>query len=442
PGKDGVFSSETAHISAREVLLDVVAGELRMMDNITFVHGTRKLNAIKRVSLMLDPDSKNFFGGSAEGNVQFSDTEFSGSAETISWDPIIGFALLNGQANLDNHKDFRVSGNRIQLNTKDRYYVVDGDAILVSGMQAEPDEGTPTILETPKSESQGSLLARFNSEENPENQLPLIINTQRIEVDESEGRSIFQGGVYGEKGTFRFSASDMEILFDPQTRQLISLSAREEVTLTDRDQVLTGGRLHYDATTGNAEIWENPVMWRVNDQIRADRFAYNENDKLLRMLGNVEAIASIPEKEGDEKQENRSGDQQMYLTAGNGTYDELNETIEFQDNVSMDWGIWNIKSSTLRIELDPVTGQIQGANAFGNVELLHESFKATGHSLTYNPETSILLLRGTADKKCRLTQGERGSQGDVIRFFVNENRFVIEKGMSMIMPAEMTGTLK
>ncbi|MCD4655075.1 LPS export ABC transporter periplasmic protein LptC, partial [bacterium] len=50
PGKEGVFSSETAYISAREVLLDMVAGELRMMDNITFVHGTRKLNATKRVS--------------------------------------------------------------------------------------------------------------------------------------------------------------------------------------------------------------------------------------------------------------------------------------------------------------------------------------------------------------------------------------------------------
>jgi hypothetical protein len=35
-------------------------------------------------------------------------------------------------------------------------------------------------------------------------------------------------------------------------------------------------------------------------------------------------------------------------------------------------------------------------------------------------------------------KGSQGSLGDEIKFFLNENKFVVEKGLSVIMPSQMT----
>jgi len=407
------FSHEIANIRAEEVLLDMIAGELRLTDNIFFKQGDINLEASDKVSLLMDPNSSSFFGGNAHGNVKFSEKSFSGSAQTVSWDPVLGIALLSENAMLENTSDTKVTGDQIQLNIEDRHYIVDGNA----------------TIHTLSADSSGSLFNRFNSAESETN-VPMIIQSVRLEVFESQGQALFTGGVKGKKGTFQFAADEMELLFDPETHQILSLSARNNITMTDRERVLTGGLFHYDATTGNAEIWKKPVMWKENNQLRADRFVYNENDQLLRMLDNVEAVAITSEG------------QEINLTGGNGTYDESNGILEFQDDVHMNWDIWKIRSNSLRIQLDENTGELKDANAFGDLKVDHESFNATGNALTYNPETFILVLTGTKDKKCQVTQGERGSQGETIKFFVNENRFVIEKGMSMIMPTEMTGTLE
>lgn len=461
--------SVPAEIKAGNATLDFAAGELRFEETVRFKQGNRSLEAGDWVTLLLDPDSRELFGGNASGNVRFGDTGFAGSAQEASWDPTTGIVLLSNNAILDNLKDVKVFGNQIQLYVSDRFYVVDGNARIEmlerpDAAEAAPvDTVTATPVENEPSENPGkpgkepvNLFARFQTRQEGEHP-PMIINTQKIEVDESEGRMICQGGVDGEQGTFRFAAEAMELQFDPRTREIINLVARDRVSMSDEDQVLTGGRFRYVTTTGTAEVWEEPVMWKGDGQIRADRFVYNENTGLLQMLGNVDAVTVLPEEtraprvETDlstEKQvesasaSDPSNDRFIYLTAGNGTYDQVNETVEFQDDVKMRWGIWKTRSNSLRMELDPVTGELQGANALGDVEVHHESFTANGHSLTYTPETSILVLRGTEESKCRVTQGERGSQGDEIRFFVNENRFVIENGISVIMPSEMTGTLK
>ncbi|MBN1297842.1 hypothetical protein JXA80_13785, partial [bacterium] len=262
------------------------------------------------------------------------------------------------------------------------------------------------------------------------------------------GEIDFIGGTQGEQGATRFASREMQVQFDPRTRQVLSIGSRGDVSISDGNQIVTGGRFDYDAATGNAEMQERPVMWRGDSQLRADRLIYNENDGMLRMLGHVEAVTSAPDKRsaspgllGDDER-GKPADERIKVTAGNGSYDDVRDTLDFQDDVNMSWGIWNIRSDSVRMEMDPVTGDLRMADALGGVTIHHEKFDATGHSLTYNPENSILILRGTKEQKCLVKQGERGSQGDEIRFLVDENRFSISNGMSMIMPGEMTGSLR
>ena len=79
-------------------------------------------------------------------------------------------------------------------------------------------------------------------------------------------------------------------------------------------------------------------------------------------------------------------------------------------------------------------------DARDNIQIKHPLFEATGHSLTYSPETSILVLRGTDTQKCRVIQGDRGTEGELVRFFTDENRVAIEKGTSVILPSEIVET--
>ncbi|HPQ38788.1 MAG TPA: LptA/OstA family protein [bacterium] len=287
------------------------------------------------------------------------------------------------------------------------------------------------------------LHAGFQTGSPEDTRVPMIVTSDRIEVNETDGIMDFYGETHGEQGTRNYQAGELQILFDPRTRQLTRMTAGDGITLSDGDQIVTGGKFQYDAATGNAEIWENPMMWKGDDQLRATRFIMNDTDRKLRMVDSVEVVMTVPEDQAlKDAASGGSDNRRIHLTAGNGIWDDPNSVMEFQDDVRMHYGLWKIRSDSMRMELDPETGDLSAADALGAVEINHESFDATGHSLTYNPENSILILRGTSDQKCQVKQGERGSQGDEIRFIVNENRFVITKGMSMIMPGEMTGSIR
>lgn len=412
-----------ADIRAGEILLDLNAGEMRLLRDVDYRQGSRRLTATDRVSLVFDPDSKSIFGGNAAGNVQFAGEDITGGGELVSWDPITGMILIKGEARLDNNRDTKVAGNTIQLQTRERFYVVDGNAELELENMPATRGFRPEASET--------------SEE------PMFVQSDRIEVNEVDGVMDFIGETQGRQGSQNYAAGELQILFDPRTRQMTRMTAENGITMSDGDRIVTGGKFRYDAATGNAEIWDNPVMWRGDGQVRAQRFVMNDKDRILRMMESVEVVTSVPEDAAAPTVvPDASGNQQIHLTAGNGSWDDQRNIMDFQDNVILRWGIWTIHSDSLRIELDPDTGEMAAADALGAVEINHPSFDATGHSLTYNPENSILILRGTSDKKCQVKQGERGSQGDEIRFMVNENRFVITKGMSMIMPEEMTGSLQ
>lgn len=99
-----------------------------------------------------------------------------------------------------------------------------------------------------------------------------------------------------------------------------------------------------------------------------------------------------------------------------------------------------VRSQSTQLYFDEESGELMQMDSLGNIQIKHSIFEATGHSLTYSPETSILVLRGNDKQKCRVIQGDRGTEAEIVRFFIDENRIAIEKGTSVILPSEIVET--
>ncbi len=434
-------SDDLLLVSAEQAVLDQNAGTVVLTENASLQHGNSVIQADDRITIMIDPKTEDFIGLQATGSVFFEDLDFAGRADAFSWDAKRQVAILNGNGFLGNKQDTRVFGDQIQIQIEKRFYTALNNVRLEIEKQAS-DSGQNI-----------SMFNGFTGKTQSDSE-PLIIHCRLLEADEASGELHFIDNVDGHQGSFRFSMDRMNIQFDSRTRQMIGLTGKGNVSLQDMDRLIIGQTLDYTVSTGDITMRDSPVMWYGDTQIRADRFDYNEHDQLLKMSGNIEAIAQTdahtelpfdmdsPDAAGDENSELEDDDQTIYLTAGNGVYNEVTGNFHFQDDVVMKRGLWTIRSESLTLVFDTESGRLSGADALGNIRIDHTLFNATGHSLTWSPETSILILRGTDTQKSQVIQDDRGSAGSEIRFFIDENRFVVDEGISMIMPAEMMESIR
>ncbi|MBN1879594.1 LPS export ABC transporter periplasmic protein LptC [bacterium] len=441
-------------IKAEMVAVDRNAGSIILQDTVSIQRNDSLMRADKQVMITLDPKSNEVLGGSARGGVSFRDRDYSGQADSVSWDAGNAVVVMSGHASLNNNRDTMMEGDQIQLHLQKQFYIATGHVGLQLGAHRNSVDSDTT---------EGGLLQQFTNRSRNTDE-PLLARAATMEIDELTGQMTLDGNVQGSQGSSRFAADKLVIGFDTRTREILDLRADGNVALSDQDRLMTGGKLHYSSITGDFEMLDSPVMWSGNSQLRAERFMYNEVEKILKMNGQVEGVALVETDEEasvssafgpevlepdrtlgpDRSSPNPSGliDRYLHLTAGNGTYNETTGDLQFQDKVVMRKNQWTINSESLQVKLDPSSGRMISADAFGDVHVIHPLFDAKGHSLTYQPETSILILRGSGTRKCLVTQGERGSQGDEVRFFIQENRFEIDKGISMIMPSEISGTMQ
>ena len=130
------------------------------------------------------------------------------------------------------------------------------------------------------------------------------------------------------------------------------------------------------------------------------------------------------------------------IQADEGMFDQEKSEADFKGHTIVIWQAWNIQSNQIHIGFDPVSKQMQSAIAEGQVVMKQNDFNATGATLTYSAEQSIIKLTGSETEKARVWRGERGSEAEQITFFVNEHRYQIEDGLSVVMPGELTESIK
>ena len=420
-------------IEAKEITYDESAGSLTLEKSITVEHENRSITASDQLIVMLNPETEDILGMQAYGNVSFEDDEASGKAESLLWDALNEVVIFQGDASLENRKDTSLFADQIQLQIEKAFYSAEGHVkVRISNDQDSPVENTPPSF----------FLGGFSSN-SPDQTGEMVLNADLLDIDERLGFMYFIGNVHGTRGTASFSMEKLDIRFDPDTHRLMEMTAQKSVVLTDQDRLLTSDYLYHNALTTHTEVLENPVLWHGETQIRADRFDYNETQKNLEMSGNVEVVTMVGDSlsiDSTSVEPNDMKNRLVYLTAGSGFYNETTGKLEFQDNVTMRKEDWVVQSQSTQLYFDDESGELVDMDARDNIQIKHPLFEATGHSLTYSPETSILVLRGTDTQKCRVIQGDRGTEGELVRFFTDENRVAIEKGTSVILPSEIVET--
>lgn len=420
-------------IEANEITFDQSAGSLILEKSISVEHENRSLTASDQLLVMLDPESEVLLSIQASGNVRFQDADISGSTDSLLWDALNEIVILQGNAEIVSRNDTHLTADHIQLQIGKAFYSAEGHVKV--RFIGEKDGSSEMPLPS-------FLLGGFTSN-GSEKAEETVLNADQLDVDDRLGLMTFRENVHGTKGTASFSMEILDIRFDPDTHQMIDITARNSVVLTDQDRLLTGNFLNYNAMTTHTQVLENPVLWHGETQIRADRFDYNQTEKIFDMSGHVEAVTMIGDSlefKTTPREATDTKDRFIYLTAANGSYNEATGKLEFQDNVTMRKEDLVVRSQSTQLYFDEESGELMQMDSLGNIQIKHSIFEATGHSLTYSPETSILVLRGNDKQKCRVIQGDRGTEAEIVRFFIDENRIAIEKGTSVILPSEIVET--
>ncbi len=427
-------------VTAGEMNVEVEAGEIVIRRDVAAVFGDSRLTA-DEIQFQMDSESKDFIGGSARGNVFYQQGAVTARSGTALYNPIEGQLIFSDNASIARGDTDRIQADFIRLFIDRKFYIADGRVKIrfVPSGQSQQDL-------TPVPDGDSSGLPGMNVMK------PVDMVCQRAEFDEITGRMILDGNVRGTQKDYTFSAGQITMFFNPEKNELSTMEAVGGVTLSEQDRVVTGGKLRYDVTKDEIEIWEKPTFWQGENQTRADRFIYRPNQGVLELIGNIDMVFEVRDAEIDDSLmesidsgADNTGDaeaSQIRITAQIGEYREKEHKANFSDTVTIDWKSWKIHSDAMEIEFEPSTGDISHAQADGNISVDHEMFKATGESLTYLPEQSIIILRGSDVEKCKIQQDVRGTQGDEITFYLEENRFIIEKGESIIMPSELTGSIE
>lgn len=125
------------------------------------------------------------------------------------------------------------------------------------------------------------------------------------------------------------------------------------------------------------------------------------------------------------------------VTADRLTYNYKQYTAVFESHVIVVDPRMRIESDELRIIFSK-TNSVKSITAIGNVHLKSEDKTATCNRAVYLAETEEVVLTGNA----RLNRGRDTITGDSIKFFLDEDRVVVEGGTQLMIFPEQNQGLK
>ncbi len=431
PNESENDSRPPIHVIAEIIRIDLNAGEILIQKNVRAQRLNLTIHA-DEVRFQLDYNTRELLGGSAFGNVSFQQGEMLAMAHSVVYNPLDQEFILSESAQIQYRESNSVTADVIYLFSDRRYCVADGNVNIQFQPPASVSEKKP-VQKTP------IFFANFNNKD------PLFVQCNHVEIDQLSSVVSLNENVRGRQSDFIFGADSLRLDFTSNMESLKMIHANGNVSFSQQDKVVTGGKFSYEDASGIAEIWENPSFWQEKNHIKSGRFTYSRNTQILEMKEHLEMTLTVPEQSDaitfqtdSSIQKTESTVQIIHVKSESGKYNELLSEFDFIKDVSVNWGVWRIVSDTMRVELTSQNGTVRNVFANGNVRILHELFDASGASLTYAPQDSIIILKGSDTEQCMVKKGMQGSLGDEIKFFTRENRFVIEKGSSVVMPSEFS----
>ena len=422
--------SEIMRITASELKADMRAGEILFRGQVQIKRPDSTISA-EEIRLQMDNNSQELIGITANNNVLYRNGDISAMADHGLYNPIEDQLIISGQANINYGQENKIEAQVIRLFPRRKYYVAEQDVRVRYLSNRRSSVGS-----IPADGSQTNSMPSFNTE------IPIDAECQKIELDEFTGKVKMFGGVKARQAPYTFDSDFMNLSFDPVSKLLLTMDAGDQILMSQNDQIISGDKLHYDAPQEKLILTGNATYWRGKNIVKARSFEYQKKVGDVIFKDDVSMQIESGEVPSADPNIQISQGKLIYLTADHGKMNEMNGEAEFHDNVVVDWDNLHIKSDNFHIFTDKTTRAISRITAEGNVSLEKEEIKGTGSTLTYNAQDYIIVLRGSEEEKCKIWTGERGSQGDEFKYFLGENRFTIEKGLSVVMPSEISGSIK
>jgi lipopolysaccharide export system protein LptA len=107
------------------------------------------------------------------------------------------------------------------------------------------------------------------------NQGPILITSDRMEVDRQKNILMYQGQVVATQGDMTMRSDKLTTYFDPDLQQIKQAIAEGKlVQVTQGDRVATGTKAVFDGVSQTMTMTGNPMMRQGNSQISGEKIIY------------------------------------------------------------------------------------------------------------------------------------------------------------------------
>jgi len=253
-----------------------------------------------------------------------------------------------------------------------------------------------------------------------------VIGQDRLDLSPGEGDTgrgphVSDGRISVEARTISMALSTQALKADTRVRSTMIGSkpgtkadgVRMPSMLKQEQPVnVTSNRLDYDGANAKAIYDGNARLWQDDTTIRADRMTVEDKTGNLHATGNVVTSMVLTEA-GDKPAAAKPGAvQSTNTTAEDLLYEDARHRATYTGKVHMNGPTGDVTAAKIELFLAEQGGQLERAEADGNVVSRQELRRAYGQHLIYQPKDGTYTMTGSPVKvyddtpgDCRMTEG-------------------------------------
>jgi lipopolysaccharide export system protein LptA len=175
---------------------------------------------------------------------------------------------------------------------------------------------------------------------------------------------------------------------------------------------VTSNRLDYDGANAVAIYDGNARLWQEETAIRADKITLEDKTGNLRGIGSVVTSMVLTEAKDSAAVKSAAPAQATNTTADELLYEDQRHRATYTGKAHMSGPNGDVTAAKIELFLAEQGGQLERAEADGNVVSRQELRRAYGQHLTYNAKDGTYTMTGSPVKvyddtpgDCRMTEG-------------------------------------
>ncbi|MBN2055359.1 LPS export ABC transporter periplasmic protein LptC [bacterium] len=407
-------------VAADNLVFDYQTNVMLLSPNVVLTRTEEELRCAK-LELYFAGEGNELTGAIASGDVRGRSLDTGITCERALLDSESGSILLSGAPRLS-RPDGEVTAPLIRIYPERRYYkLTDG----VSGAFLPKGDAT----------AGGGYFHLSGG-------APVKMECREVEIDELTGRSELRGGVVLKQADQRIY-SDKVVIVGDEVDMFREVVFPGSLRITRGEMVLVGDRGDYYVRENRLLVEDACKLWQGDDYIRSDRMSFLGNEDVMLASGKVETFlaggAPQPANDGEDAAADelplgiaRSRD--VTVWADQLRFERQADLATFTGNVRAQQEEVSFNSERLVIYLDAEAGGAKRLVASGKVRLSSGEISAQCDELRYLAGENMLLLVGEPPDYCKVFKKDRGTQGKRIKILLDEKRYVVEGGESVLVP--------